>query len=74
MGWFHSRKSSAATTPDYTGLQLQTSVNALPVAIVWGQAKIAPNVVWYSNFQTQTQTQSGGGKGLFRSASTTGAT
>ena len=31
MGFFRGAKSSAQTTPDYTGLQLQTSVNTLPV-------------------------------------------
>ena len=74
MGWLHTKKSSPATTPDYTGLQLQTSVNTLPVAIVWGQSKIAPNVVWYSNFQTQTQAENAGGKGFFRTSTTTGNT
>ena len=52
--------SQAATTPDYTGLQIQTAVNTLPIPIVWGMSKLAPNVVWYNNFQTQ---ESGGGKG-----------
>ena len=50
MSWF--RNSKAATTPDYTGLQLQTSVNTLPIPIVWGQTKAAANIVWYQNFQT----------------------
>ncbi|WP_158812535.1 phage tail protein [Methylocapsa sp. S129] len=74
MGWFHTKKSSPAVTPDYTGLQLQTSVNTLPVAIVWGESKIAPNVIWYSNFQTHTQTENSGGKGFFRTATTSGNT
>src|SRR5579885_1150419 len=38
-------------TPDYTGLQTQTAVNTLPVPILWGMTKIAPNVIWYNNFQ-----------------------
>ena len=33
------------TAPDYTGLQIQTAVNTLPIAIVWGESKIAPNVM-----------------------------
>ncbi len=57
MSWFRQK---GAAKPDYTGLQLQTSVNTLPIPIVWGQTKIAANVVWYSNFQTQG---GGGGKG-----------
>ena len=56
VSWF--RNSKAATTPDYTGLQLQTSVNTLPIPIVWGQTKAAANIVWYQNFQTH-----GGGSG-----------
>jgi hypothetical protein len=66
MGWFHA-KSSAGVKPDYTGLQLQTSVNTLPVPIVWGEAKIAPNVIWYGNFQTQ-EGSSGGGKGFLHTS------
>lgn len=64
--------SSPTTRPDYTGLQIQTAVNTLPIPIVWGMSKLAPNVIWYNNFQTQ---ESGGGKdsggkgGLFGSRS-----
>ena len=69
MSWF--RQSSAAK-PDYTGLQLQTSASTLPIPVLWGQSKIAPNVIWYANFQTQSP--STGGKGGFfgASASTSG--
>jgi putative tail protein len=59
---FRTGAKQAAVTPDYTGLQIQTAVNALPVPIVWGESKIAPNVIWYNNFQTIAQ-QSGGGGG-----------
>jgi hypothetical protein len=63
MSWF--RQKSSSTKPDYTGLQLQTSVNTLPIPIVWGQTKLAANVIWYANFQTHG---SGGGKGgIFKS-------
>ncbi len=56
--------SQQATTPDYTGLQIQTAVNTLPIPIVWGMSKLAPNVVWYNNFQTQESGgKNGGGKG-----------
>ena len=63
--------SQAATTPDYTGLQIQTAVNTLPIPICWGMSKLAPNVIWYNDFQTHV---SGGGKsggkgGLFSSGS-----
>ena len=51
MSWF--RQKSSSTKPDYTGLQLQTSVNTLPIPIVWGRTKLAANVIWYANFQTR---------------------
>jgi hypothetical protein len=57
--------------PDYTGLQLQTATATLPIPILWGQSKLAPNVVFYSNFQTQN-VKSGGKGGLFSSSTTTG--
>jgi Putative phage tail protein len=53
--------SSQATTPDYTGLQIQTAVNTLPIPLVWGMSRLAPNVIWYNDFQTIPG--SGGGKG-----------
>ena len=62
MSWFRQKASSSK--PDFTGLQLQTSVNTLPVPIIWGQTKAAANVIWYANFHTQThQSGGGGGKG-----------
>src|SRR5580698_9339026 len=71
MSLFRSANKNAAVTPDYTGLQIQTAVNALPIPVVWGESKLAPNVVWYDNFQTHTQ-QGGGGKGgVFAGGGTT---
>jgi hypothetical protein len=58
-----------STKPDYTGLQLQTAVATLPIPICYGRQKLAPNVVFYSNFRTQ-DVKSGKG-GLF-SGPTTG--
>jgi hypothetical protein len=66
MGWFRTKKTGV--TPDYTGLQLQTSVSTLPVAIIWGKTKASANVIWYANFQRHGD--GGGGKGgLFASPS-----
>jgi Putative phage tail protein len=59
--------NQTTTTPDYTGLQIQTAVNTLPIPLVWGMSKLAPNVIWYNNFQTQNGL--GGGKGALFSAS-----
>jgi hypothetical protein len=59
MSWF--RRSHQMVKPDYTALQLQTSVSTLPIPIVWGRNKIAANVIWYQNFRAIPS--SGGGKG-----------
>lgn len=56
MGWFRSD----TVKPEFTGLQIQTSASTLPIPIVWGCNKVAGNIIWYQNFQTQN---SGGGKG-----------
>ena len=47
--------------PDYTALQIQTSTSILPIPIVWGQNRVAPNLIWYANFQAVA---GGGGKGI----------
>ena len=59
------------TAPDFTGLQIQTAVNTLPIPIVWGESKLAPNVIWYNNFQIYQGggKDSGGKGGLFGSGS-----
>ena len=53
--------------PIYTGLQIQTSTNALPIPIVWGIARLAPNAIWYNNFQVHNAKTSSGKGGLFSS-------
>jgi hypothetical protein len=47
--------------PDYTALQIQTSTSTLPIPIVWGRNKIAPNLIWYANFKA---VPGGSGKGI----------
>jgi hypothetical protein len=54
------RTSQPVPTPTYTGLQLQTSSGAVPISMVYGATKIAPNVLWNGNFQAQ---YGGSGKG-----------
>ena len=61
MSIFRSGGSQPASTPDYTGLQIQTAVSALPIPIVWGTSKLAPNVIWYANFKAIAAGSSGGG-------------
>lgn len=58
--------------PQYSGLQIQTSSSALPIPIVYGRTRIAPNIVWTGAFQSHphysqpaqpSASSSGGGKG-----------
>ena len=68
MSFFRSKTAGAtAVTPDYTGLQIQTSSNALPVPIIYGVARAAPNIIWNGGFaahpQYTPQASGGGGKG-----------
>ena len=58
MGFLRRNDNSK---PDYTSLQIQTSTSILPIPIVWGQNKIAPNLIWYANFQA---VPGGNGKGI----------
>jgi Putative phage tail protein len=63
MSFLRTAKKQASVTPDYTGLQLQTSVNTLPVPIVWGRTKISANILWYQNFKAVPQYSKSSGKG-----------
>ncbi len=56
--------SQPVTTPTYTGLQLQTSSSAIPIPIVYGVDKIAPNILWNNDFQAHYSNKGKlGGKG-----------
>lgn len=62
--------SQPQNTPQYTGLQVQSSAVGLPIALMWGKTRLAPNLIWAPigppAFQTiphTTVTTSGGGKG-----------
>jgi hypothetical protein len=51
--------------PDYTGLALQTSTSAIPVAIGFGKNRTAPNIIYQTDFKAHKQTQKtgkGGGR------------
>lgn len=56
-------KSKNSTKPQYTGLQVQTSSNSMPIAILMGTNALAPNLIWYDNFKTITKKEKQGGKG-----------
>lgn len=46
--------------PQYTGLALQTSASSLPIPIVWGQNRVAPNIIWQDDFAVHKQKQKAG--------------
>lgn len=60
------QKQSHGQIPFYTGLQIQTSGNNVPISIVWGANKIAPNAIWTGGFYGYygyPEGSHGGGKG-----------
>jgi hypothetical protein len=63
MGFLRSKTNSPSAVPQFTGLQIQTSSNAVPIILLWGTAKVSPNVIWTGGFYSVAQTQPQGGKG-----------
>jgi len=63
MGFLRSKSNSPSAVPQYTGLQIQTSSNAVPITLLWGTTKVSPNVIWTGGFYSTPQTQKSGGKG-----------
>lgn len=41
--------------PAYTGLQIQTSSGVVCVPLCWGEARGAPNLIWYGDFSAKAQ-------------------
>lgn len=74
MSLFGSHRT--VTTPQYTGLQIQSSSSALPIPVLWGMNRVAPNIVWSGAFRTYAHSsRSGGGKGgLFGGGGGSGTT
>jgi len=60
-----SVKSQASQNSAVSGLQFQSSAYGKAVPIVYGTTRIAPNLIWYGDFVTQTQSSatSSAGKG-----------
>jgi len=68
MSFLAAKKASpqsAMIWPSYTGLQLQTATNVLPIPLLWGMNKLAVNIVYYANFRAipQFSPTPRGGKG-----------
>ena len=61
-----SSKAQAQQQPAVAGLQIQSSAYGKVIPLVYGTARIAPNLIWYGDFQAiahQSNPSGGGGKG-----------
>lgn len=56
-------KKQAQQQPSYTGLDIQTSAAGKAIAIAVGTIRLAPNILWYGNFQSHKHESSSGGAG-----------
>ena len=56
--------------PEFTGLQVNTSVQVLPIPIIYGTPRTSVNLLYYNGFQVK-QVSQGGGKGILSGGSIT---
>ena len=56
-------KKSASVQPDFSGLALQTSTSAIPIPIIYGITRAAPNMIWQDGVAAAPQHANSGGKG-----------
>jgi hypothetical protein len=49
--------------PEFTGLQVNTSVQVLPIPIIYGSPRVSINLIYYNGFQSKMVSQKSG-KGL----------
>ncbi len=64
--WFGSSSSSeTAQQQPVTAMRVQTSIQGKPLALLWGQNRIAGNMIWYGDFTAHPVSSGGssGGKG-----------
>ena len=57
------RQGNPATVWRYNGLSIQSSSNSVPITILYGTNRLAPNAIWTGGFYAIPQYQRGGGKG-----------
>lgn len=55
--------SNPKVIPEFTGLQVNTAVQSLPIPIIYGSPRVSINVIYYNGFNSQTVKASSGGKG-----------
>lgn len=58
MSFFFGRGSK--TKPQFTGLQAQTSTSSVPVTLLYGQNRVAPNIIWQGDFKANKKKQKAG--------------
>lgn len=51
------------TKPQFSGLQVQSASQTLPVALCYGEQRIPPNLWWYGDFASHKHKQGKGGGG-----------
>lgn len=71
---FKSRQNVQKMAPEFASIAVQTAMWGRPIPIVYGQTRVAGNLVWYNDFQAIAQTQRTGGKGGGGHQSTTSYT
>ena len=61
MGWMRTG-GIGAQQRTYTGLDIQTSAQGVPVPIIWGIRRVGTNLIWQADF-TGVRSKKGTGKG-----------
>lgn len=56
--------SQPKVIPEFTGLQVNTSVQVLPIPIIYGSPRVAVNLIYYNGFVAKQVKTSSGGKGI----------
>jgi hypothetical protein len=70
-GVFGGSSTNASQATRYTQMQVQTSAQGLPVPLIWGTARVSPNLFWYGDFNSEpVNNGKGGGKGGAKGGST----
>lgn len=54
---------NSSTSTKYTGLQIQTSAQGVPIPNVWGTTRMGANLIWYGDFVATPDGGKKGGKG-----------
>lgn len=65
---FLFKKPANNKAPEFTGLQIQTSVNTMPIPIIYGTPRVTVNLIYYEDFKAvavkSSSSGKSGGKGL----------